>query len=57
MSQEGPPVDNLVGVTVPSLGVPIARGVAYSISILLVPAGGAVVKVRVVPDTEYVALA
>jgi len=41
-------------VTVPSLGVPIANGELDTTSILLVPVGGAVLNVSVVPETEYV---
>ena len=41
-------------VTVPSLGVPMANGELDTTSILLVPVGGAVLNVSVVPETEYV---
>jgi len=41
-------------VTVPSLGVPIANGAVHTTSMLLVPVGGAVLNVSVVPETEYV---
>jgi len=45
---------NFAVVTVPSLGVPIAKGELDTTSILLVPVGGAVLNVSVVPETEYV---
>ena len=45
VNHQGPPVDNLSGVTVPSAGVPISRIFPYAMMKHFVPAGGATAKI------------